>query len=223
MRFLRFNRDTDKIASFIFSYNRLELLKQSVAELKKFSEVHVIDDCSDNIEGYHLPIDITFHKTNQNYGKRGFWKLWRAAFQLAKESDATYFIFTAEDLLGWKESEVMRGIRHTPESAVINFFRDHRDSSWNGIEPRDCGYFRQVFFVDCAVLIPRDVMEQIDWFVPEVPADFPHNSSGVGYMMTQFFNANSITIMQPKRSWVEHHGNDCSVMHGKNRNFKAKR
>jgi glycosyltransferase involved in cell wall biosynthesis len=198
--------------SIVFSYNREKHLRACVKELQEFSEVMVFDDCSSfQLSGFK------YHKNKVNLGKRGFVDQWQKAWEYCKNSKHDLFLFSPDDFIGFDIERIkeMVSIIDSPYY-FINYVRDNRDECWVKFKPENIHpTYRQIGFVDCAVIVNRATLEKLKWVVPTVP-DYWHRlklSSGVGKFMSHELQRLKIPIYQPFKSFAQHNGNDCSVMH----------
>lgn len=204
--------------SFIFSYNRKKLLMNCAKELSSFSDVFIIDDHS-----RFTIYEYKHYKSRVNNGKKGFWRQWQKAFDIAKESEHDIFMFAPDDAGNFDVDRIHKMVEGLKGKWVINYFRDDRDECWakfkpysvtiNGVEARQIG------FMDCAIITNRETLEAINFTMPKIPLHWLNlnASSGVGKYLSKEFNDNKIPIYQPLTSLAQHLGNECSVMHPKER------
>ena len=209
----------------IFSYNREEMLSELMLNLSGFYEVIVIDDGSAFTE--HGITDFGKHSTvklirTPHEGKRGFWKKWVMARQLALGSNHDNFLFIPDDISkldldtieavnsqGWDE--------HLYAINVINCGRENCWGHWHtgqeDIEINGKTFF-EVGFSDCGILTNRHTMQYVD--IDQVPEKWfsrPDKSSGVGYNMTNTMRAVGVKMMMVKEGLC-YHGDHESQMHG---------
>jgi hypothetical protein len=205
-----------RIHSYIFSYERPWLLYANAAELARIGSVTIVDDRSSSFTPSGYP-SIVMPKHG---GKEHFMRMWHAALADAKERDADVFIFSPDDVGNWDLLStvlLVAGLQGTHRHWAINFLRDQRDSQWNGIMPEPGMVLRQVptdvvGFVDCALIVDRHTLEAMEWTIPHGRKG-DERGSGVGRWLTDHLNRLAIPIYRPQRSFCDHLGNDCSVMH----------
>ena len=186
-------------------------------------EVIVIDDGSPEcpqveVVNNKAKLIRTYHE-----GKRGHWKKWFIARQIALGSDHDYFLFLQDDL---KEVDLETIKKFTvqgwdKQAFAINLLNIGH-SGWGQYEKKDqknvkiddcvlsqCGY------VDCIYLTNRTTLESIEVEpVPYTWHDRPNKSSGVGYYMTGQMRLIEASMMLPNKS-LAYHGKHPSQMHKK--------
>ena len=209
----------------IFSYNREEMLINLIEEINGRYEVIVIDDGSEFKSKTDLDLlKIGFIRTGHE-GKRGFWKKWVMARQLALGSNHDNFLFIPDDISkldletieavnsqGWDE--------HLYAINVINCGRDHCWGLWNTAQEDfeiNGKTFFEVGFTDCGMLTNRHTMKYVD--IDQVPDKWferPDISSGVGFNMTTTMRQVGVKMMMVKEGLC-FHGDHDSQMHPEER------
>ena len=214
----------------IFSYNRLEMLKQIVEriELKRVEypelDYFIIDDGSDF--DMREICDWTMHQQfRDNGGKEYFWNRYHYAIATAKNlSKSENFIFMPDDFLDLDIDDLMvladtwKGLSYS-----LNLINDGRVQCWGhfrqGIKPIAFNgrIISEVGFNDCGFMCNRSTLEQIEIKpVPEEWFDGPNKSSGVGAQLTKQMRKLEIPMLKPNKSFATH-GEHDSVMHGEHR------
>lgn len=203
----------------IFSYNRREMLADLLYELDG-QDVWVIDDGSD-IKDFpsHPGQDIlrTGHE-----GKRGFWKKWVMARQIALGSNHDHFLFIPDDVSNL-DLDTIQAVNnqgwddHLYAINVINCGRKNCWGQWytgqQDFELNNKTFF-EVGFVDCGFLTNRHTMKHVD--VDQVPDKWfsrPDISSGVGKQMTETMRSVGVKMMMVEEGLC-YHGDHESKMHG---------
>lgn len=219
----------------IFSYNREEMLRSLIGEIRAFDcglnaniETIIIDDGSkwatDVYDLYGHQLIRTPHE-----GKKGFWKKWVMAIQLALGSGHEHILFLPDDIKDLNLDAINKFINHDWEHPItesfygVNVINCGRTECWGPVvrNPQhitiDDIVYREVDFVDCGFLTNRFTLENID--VHEIPHgwfDRADKSSGVGHQLTQSMRMIGAMMMTPNKGWC-YHGNHKSQMHGKHR------
>lgn len=202
----------------IFSYERERMLIELLNELDGF-DIQVIDDGSDfTVE------DKRIIRTNHE-GKRGFWRKWVVARQLALGSEHDWFLFLPDDVSdinltaiieltdqGWDNSLMALNLLNTGDlyrwgkATTGQLDITISDNNW-----RECCY------VDGCILTNRLTLECCEihevgsnWF------DRPDKSSGVGHQMTMTLRKLGAIMMRPDNSLC-FHGDHESKMHKEHR------
>lgn len=204
-------REGMRVDIFIFTFNRPEMLANSIRELAEFGNVTVIDDGS-TITPTHNPT-YSF----PNGGKKEFWHRYNFAFNLTKKSDADYFLFVPDDFSLYDLERIKRQVHSFRRNNkwVLNVMRDKRDECWvRGAPVYINEEIRCVKFCDCGFLTTKKVMRLLEHKILPVPPEWHERatSSGVGAQLSNRMKKLRIPIFQPLKSYV-HHGEHDSVMH----------
>jgi len=194
-------------------------------------DVMVIDDGSEwSKENIGTKLDITsslmpeFIRTIHE-GKKGFWKKWLIAQQIALGSEHEWFCFLNDDLTNidlkaieaiskqpWKEMCFAMNLLNCGERYRWGKHQDTQppfelaDRTWS-----QCDYVDGNFITNRTTLETFDIDPvPLSWF------DRPDKSSGVGYQMTMKLRKVGCTMMLPDKS-LAYHGDHNSVMHFEHR------
>lgn len=184
----------------ITTYQRPKLLLRLLKELEG-EDIVVFDDGSDFDHSEHSNYCDYFWL--QHKGKKGFWRIWRQMFYVARNSDTDEFIFLQDDLYNID----LKGLRavETPDKYVFNLMDVGPDRNWT---PKN--------YCDCVFKTNRKTLEAINWRVPAVnPKRWERNpqlSSGVGQRLSMRFYRHGIPMILPEQNYASH--GDCeSKMH----------
>lgn len=196
---------------FVFSYQREEMLKSVLKDLKG-EDVTILDDGSD-FKIKH-PNVLRF----KNGGKAKFWEKWFIALRLAEGTDDDFFLFMPSDFLNIdlvKIKEIHNELKSKPY--VYNLINDGREMCWNTIKPVKINEERmQIGFTDCGFFCNREALKRIGFNIKAIdPRRFKTRgdiSSGVGQFLTQSFQIARIPIYMPIKS-LAFHGEHESTMH----------
>lgn len=196
------------------------MLNPLLEELKRF-DVYVIDDGSKN-QTFKTKLNQTVINT-QHEGKRGFWKKWVLAQQIALGTKHDHFLFLPDDVSNVNLEALKEITRQEWDENfyAVNVINCGRTSCWGefsvGQQPMQIGGVNlfEVGFVDCGFLTNRRTLECLEiepprsgWF------DRPDKSSGVGYNMTQNMRMLGASMLMAEEGLV-YHGDHPSQMHGK--------
>lgn len=199
----------------VFSYQREEMLKQVLKDLKG-EVVTVLDDGSDFVVKHHNVIRF------KNGGKQKFYKKWQVALLIAEGSDSDLFLFMPSDFLNIDLKRIKElHEQYKAQPYVYNIINDGREMCWNNFRPvtidRDT---TQVFFTDCGFFCNRVALAKIGFSIPDVtPMRFQRRqdiSSGVGQSLTQLFIRHGVKMYKPTKS-LAFHGDHPSTMHPEQR------
>ena len=198
---------------FIFSYNREQMLRQMLTDIKGEAFV-VLDDGSD--------FDTENMVKFPHEGKAGFWKKWKHAFEMAEKSDDEIFIFMPDDFERLQMGDIlMLHEQHKHEPYVYNIINDGRDSSWmpfTAVQTNE--HTIQVGFTDCGFFCNREALKRLEFRIdPISPQRFKQKkniSSGVGQQLTNRFTRHGVKMFKPVRS-LAYHGDHESMMHPEER------
>lgn len=200
----------------IFTYNRFDMLNELTAELKGLDKL-IIDDGSNWPEGFE---GFSFIRT-QHEGKKGFWKKWLIATQVALGTNHDYFLFLPDDIKdldldtikqlteqGWEDKLFCLNLGNEGQ-----FFRwgahttGAPDFKLNEYTFKECGYIDGLFLTNRKTLELFDVQPIPSWWF-----DRPDKSSGVGYFLTKQLREKGVTMYKPDHGFC-YHGEHNSVMH----------
>lgn len=204
----------------IFNYQREELLKALVQEIKAFNNYEItytiIDDGSDFI--YPDPNFVQF----EHGGKPKFYEKWDYALRQLPDIKADMYIFTPSDYKNLDiESMVKRHIQFNHQPYAYNIINDGRTNCWNLVRPisiDECTL--KIGFIDCGFFCNRECLIKLGYYINSInPLRFANNeaiSSGVGQQITQRMRKANIQMYLPKKSYADH-GEHPSLMHPEER------
>ena len=183
------------------------MVKRLLKDLEGYTVI-CIDDGSEWTKTDSIELIRTPHE-----GKRGFWKKWVMAQQLALGIDSDYYLFLPDDVtnvnLEWLEGLKRQGWKD--HLFAINVINDGRTSCWgihttgqetiniNDIELNEVG------FVDCGFFTNRLTFESIE--IHEPPLHWfqdKERSSGVGFGLTTSLRMIGAKMMMPTPSLCQH-------------------
>jgi hypothetical protein len=201
--------ESRELMIFIFSYNREEMLRQVLTDIKGEAFL-VLDDGSD----FQTENMVKF----PHEGKAGFWKKWAFAFKTAEATNDEFFIFMPDDFTDLQMGDIlMLHEQHKHEPYVYNIINDGRDSSWmpfKAIQTNE--HTIQVGFTDCGFFCNREALKMLNFRInPIDPNRFKlkkNISSGVGQQLTNRFTRHGVKMFKPVRS-LAYHGDHPSQMH----------
>ena len=204
------------------------MLINLVMELKKSLEgdnpmdFQIIDDGSEFTKV--APTSSGIIRTHHE-GKKGFWKKWVIARQLALGTDHDYFLFIPDDISDLQLDKIKAITQqgwddHLFALTITNGGSQYRcGKALTGQEPIEISgaTFEECCFVDGCFITNRKTLEACD--IHEVPAswfDRENKSSGVGYQMTMTMRKLGAVMMRPNKS-LAYHGDHESVMNREER------
>lgn len=202
----------------IFSYDRRDMLKALSDELIN-KDFIIIDD------GSEFTKTVRDHRIirTRHEGKRGFWKKWLIARQIALGSEHDWFLFLPDDvsnvnikaleavtMQGWdKHLIALNVLEFGDRNRWGNYWIGQKEMTIEGVNIRECGY------VDGAFLTNRTTLELLP--IDQVPStwfDRSDKSSGVGHQMTLKLGKLRVPMLVGSFAY---HGAHDSVMHGEHR------
>jgi len=214
----------------IFTYEREQMLKSMLGELFA-NHVIVIDDGSKHLKGSGItdlsdrgePCHTIIHTIHE--GKKGFWKKWLIAQQIALGSEHDWFCFLNDDLTNI-DLKAIEAISKQPWQEMcfaMNLLNCGERYRWGKYQDTQPPFelagrtWSQCDYVDGNFITNRTTLETFD--IDPVPLswfDRPDKSSGVGYQMTMKLRKVGCTMMLPDKS-LAYHGDHDSVMHFEHR------
>ena len=213
----------------IFTYNREQMLKSLLEELKDSEhEVLIIDDKSDyNLASifYLNRPDWTIYEPLEHKGKQRFWEQWHYAFNEIQSSTHEYICFLPDDVCNLDLKSIERFTKQGWDNMrfAINLSNSgtrYRWGKWSTGQPdfeindmllQECGY------VDGLFITNRHTLEGVTIDpVPESWFTRPDKSSGVGYQLSMKLREKHVKMMIPEYSYC-YHGDHESVMHKEHR------
>lgn len=195
----------------VFSYQREEMLKQVLNDLKG-ENVTILDDGSD------FKIDHPNVIRFKNGGKEKFWEKWFVAFKIAEGSDDDLFVFMPSDFLDIDLKRIRQKHEQMKDKPyVYNIINDGRDWCWLPFKAKQIDEDTiQVGFTDCGFFCNRSALERIDFKMREIDnrrfKTRTDISSGVGQYLTTEFTRRKVPMYKPVKS-LAYHGDHPSVMH----------
>jgi hypothetical protein len=202
----------------IFAYNRPDALLNLLHELSG-RDVTVLDDGSHYDPTEHQKL-CNYHRTPHR-GKRYFYKQWQYAFDLAKNSEHTKFLFIPDDCYNIN-FDVIDSIDER-EPYLLHLFNFGREQTWLMYLPQPMEFCNvsvdKVGYVDCMYLTNFSTLDLIDFNTPDVSQKwFVHGdiSSGVGATQSKLFHHVGIPMYRPKTPLAST-GKYDSVMHFEHR------
>ena len=194
----------------VFTYNRLEMLRETVKPLKG-EKYTIIDDGSDHEE--MLPNTIKI----EHQGRAGFIDVFNFAFEICKNTDDDFFMFMPDDYTEMNipmVRELFEQFKGQP--FIYNMVKDQRESCFMPTKNFMVDDFTEnVGFTDCGFFTNRATMELLKWKLnPTSLKRFmnPARSSGVGEQLTIRLNQMNVPMYRPGKS-LAFHGEHESVMH----------
>lgn len=154
--------------------------------LSKLGSVSV----ADNATGVNLK-KYPFRTPEKAFAREEWSRWWQMAFDLAKASPATAYLFMPSDrpdALAYMNELTRMAAAKGPWA--YNMVNNGRPYIWNHYTPIPSMFdpaIEQVNFVDGAVVISHAAMQALGWKFPEVPKSWhtPGRSSGIGYYLSE--------------------------------------
>lgn len=207
-----------KIRAFITTYDREEMLRETVTHLNKNGIIPIIKD-----DGSNYPIDLPQYFRHNHRGKKGYWKTWDEILKTCETSEAELYLFMPDD---FQDLDVERMVKlHNKfkgEPYVYNLINDGREWEWVKTIPLEIDEETiQIGFCDCGFFCNREALEKIGFYMKEVSKKRwevygEQTSSGVGQRLTKRLNENRVKIYKPVKSLC-YHGDHESKMHREER------
>lgn len=202
-----------QIKVIIFSYERQEMLKALVEEVRQVPNVSysIIDD------GSSFVFPDNFHQFEHG-GKPMFWRMWDYALRSLKDDNSDIFLFIPSDFSDVNFTEIInRHTYHDRIAYVYNVVNDGRENCWNLTKPvKIDNNTLRVGFTDCGFFCNKRALDKIGYYVNQVnPQRFVANkniSSGVGQQLTYRLRRYCVAIFSPIKS-LAYHGEHPSTMH----------
>lgn len=215
-----------KITVVLFSYNRPDMLLQSLKHLVKFKDmlnVIVLDDASHfDSKEHELYCDV-FDRNKKNVGKKGFYKQWKKAFRMCQNNPSDIYLFAPDDFLSIDINKVIKMhqvIQSKFRTAyAFNIINCGRKQCWTPFQPHRIGIngeqLTELGFVDCGFFCNTQTLKRLEFRIdktPDVWFDRPTKSSGVGWQLSKRMYNLKVKMFQPVKSYA-FHGDHQSVMH----------
>ena len=193
-----------KIAAFITSYDRPEMLQNVVNHLR-----------GQGIEPLIFLDGVTEHR-----GKKGFWKTWNEILQAAEKIEADIYLFMPDDFEDIDIDRIKYLHTKLKRPYAFNIINDGRTKCWVNKACVDMGQYYSVGFVDCGFFCGRDTLDKLGyWMNPPYKAWWQQSeniSSGVGMMLSKRLYNAGVRCYKPKYSLAKH-GDHESKMHPQER------
>lgn len=210
-----------KIHITIYSYEREEMLRNLIEEIKVFSAsgydvtYNIIDD------GSSFNHFDNFHQFKHG-GKPLFWERWDYGLRQAELEVADMYLFIPSDYskIDFK-GIIKRHLNHNHLAYAYNVINDGRTFCWNMVRPINIDeHTLKVGFTDCGFFCNRQALDRLGYYVSPVNplrfVDNPAISSGVGQQLTQRMRKMNVNMYLPKKSYA-YHGDHPSTMHKEER------
>lgn len=196
-----------KIKTFIFTYDRKDMLTELVTLLNSYGITPIILD-----DGSTYEHEFNHYFRHEHRGKEGFYKTWLEALKMCEKSEAELYLFLTDDMQDLDVSRILekhkekRGNKYAYNILNVGF-----DKMWLPVVPIPLGDEIRVGFVDCGFFCNREALEAIK-FTFEPRLDWNYNSSGVGYALSKAFFDSPVFCYIPIKS-MAYHGDHESKMH----------
>lgn len=154
---------------------------------------------------------IKLYRQEQNLGKSRYWETVTNLFSLGKDSKCEYILFASEDIVVCDNFfiKMWNIFKKLPKDSILDFDLDNRIFSKFNNFP-----YQQI---DGSSLIPRHIMDNIDWMVLPIQKKGIYASSGVWRQVSyRILNNNpQLKIYRTNYALMYHCGtsNETSVMH----------
>lgn len=204
-----------KVLSFITTYDREHDLKRVVSHMNKHGLEPIIYD-----DGSTYNTKLPNYNRHQHRGKQGFIDTWKEILEVCINNDADLYLFMPDDFhdLDFERLyEYHKQFKAYPYAC--NIVNDGRIKCWTRLSCIDMGQYYNVGFVDCGFFCNREALEQIDFTLGSLPAQWfinKNRSSGVGMLLSTGFVAARVKMYKPKKS-LAFHGDHQSKMHKQER------
>lgn len=193
-----------KIAAFITSYDRPEMLQNVVNHLR-----------GQGIEPLIFLDGVTEHR-----GKKGFYKTWNEILQAAEKIEADIYLFMPDDVINL-DIDRIKAIHATMRKPyAFNLTNDGRKKCWVNKACVDMGDKYSIGFVDCGFFCGRETLDKLGYYMNQPPKGWfelaEGMSSGVGMMLSKRLYNAGVQCYKPKKS-LAYHGDHESKMHKQER------
>ncbi len=194
----------------IFSYNRREMLAETIKPLKREKHI-IIDDGSDYKD--LLPNTIRI----EHQGREGFVNIFNFAFELCEETDDDFFMFMGDDFQNIDIETIKKRFEQFKEKPFIyNIIKDNRENCFMVNDNYSVDEFTEYCgFNDAGFFCNRKALELLNFRLNPVNQNRfknPARSTGVGEQLTQRLFQLDVPMYRPKKS-LAYHGDHDSVMH----------
>lgn len=199
------------IKTFIFTFDREDMLNEQVKHLNEYGISPIILD-----DGSTYETNLPRYKRHEHRGIDGFWKTWNEALSMCKNSEAELFLFMPDDFEGLNVKRMFDfhdKFKHTPYA--FNIINDGRDNVMGtGVMEVEYEDYTMCGWVDCGFFCNKLALDRIGY---EMKQPFkPPTSSGVGRELSFRFLLNKVVMYRPTKS-LAYHGEHESKMHPQER------
>jgi GT2 family glycosyltransferase len=205
----------------ITSYNRYDLLTNQIDKILSFGEdvkIIVSDDCSSDERYLSLPQeypDVTFVRTKQNNGKKGYWKTINMLLSKVKEYESPMVIHLDDDFE--ISDDLLRDLE--PYRLKEDFIIIYAPNNYNRVVKWGTKHH-----VDACFTIPMSYLKKTNFTIDKIPLSRfnkdPKISSGVWQQMTFKLNDLGYKTKFLGYSLCKHIGNQTSLMNPKERAYR---
>jgi len=204
-----------KILFLISNYEREEMLKQLLGEIKMLNSEKIIADYMifDDVSSYIID-NPNVIINDEHRGKFDYWKTFDDMFKYCKKNHYDIYVFTPNDFSKYKMKKIVEyGIKLSSIKYIFNTLNDGRTTCWNTTKPINLTKeVDLIFYTDCGFFTNRKTLESLDFKMNEIFTRNAAVSSQVGKQITNRINILKIPIFHPKKSLV-YHGNHPTLMH----------
>lgn len=215
--------NTTRICAVVLSCDRPNMLMNTLLELNgNVDTVIVIDDCSNYDYKEHANL-CQYIRTNERYGKRNHYKMWRKSFDIIRNLPKhDLYLFIPDDFSNIQIKKIITIHSELNYSAYAhNIIFDGRTMCWNNksafTQVINKKKYQRCFYVDCGFFCNYETLKKLQFKIDAVPIDWFTNeeiSSGVGYQLTNRMNQLNINIYLPFPNYsLAFHGAHDSKMH----------
>jgi len=197
---------------FVFSYNRPEMLLQTLIHLRNFNQrVVVIDDGSDYDYTEHA--ELCEYIRTPHMGKSEWWQNWVLALDIAKKSGEKFFVFMPDDFENLDYDRIVEFNKALPNLHTCNLINCGRTNHWGNNYYVVNEELIHSDFNDCGFFCNFEVLRKLKFTMFVTNSE---TSSGVGKQLTTRLRKSGIPMYSPVRSFA-YHGDHESVMHPEER------
>lgn len=202
----------------ITTYNRSEMLEKLLDEIhnkKKNLKILVMifdDGGTEEIKIKHpYQKKITLYPNN---GKRKYYRIINASFNIIKNISSEYFIYLPDDVSlidnFFDETKRIYESIHSPNKICLSILTDGRinRTNWTDFESIDFGEFYKTQWNDLCFIAKKNFFESLDYkILPITPKRWeknPNLSSGVGQQISMRLLSFNLEMFHTKKSMVLH-------------------
>ncbi|HPC09831.1 MAG TPA: hypothetical protein PLN85_02005 [archaeon] len=199
-----------KILFLISNYEREEMLKQLISEIKTINADYIIFD---DVSSYKID-DPNVIINDYHRGKGDYWKTFDDMFKYCKENYYDIYVFTPNDFLNYKFDKIITyGVNLRNYEYIFNIINDGRKSCWVGIEEKILNNkIKLSFFTDCAFFTNYKTLSLLEFKMNKINLKpIPNRGSFVGEQLTRRLVNLKVPIFTPIKSFA-YHGDHESLM-----------